>query len=75
MAETMRNVLVMQFVDAVGTKKHNLRVPDPREDLKPIDVETSMRLVAEKNFIWPNVKLIGAKIVKTSTDTLDITAD
>lgn len=74
MAETLRNVLVMEFQENAGTKKHSLRIPDPRADLTGKMVKSAMDSVADTGYIWDDVRAIGAKVVKTSTDTLDITA-
>lgn len=74
MANTeLKNILMLTFND--GSKDRRLRIPNPREDLTGAEVKAAMDLVADNNFFWPGTAPKNAKIIKTETDQIDITAE
>lgn len=69
----LTNVLVLTFSE--GSKDRRLRVPNPRNDLTGAEVKNVMDIVASNNFIWTGVTPKSAKVVKTTTDQIDITVE
>lgn len=68
-------VLVMEFVDAEDCKR-TIRVPNPREGLTAEEVQEVMNFFGDnvifEKWAYP-ARVKGAKIVATTTETLEIT--
>lgn len=75
MAEKYTNILVLTFHQASTDKDRRLRIPSPREDLTAQEVKAAMDLVAQNELVWSGVSAKGAKIVQTTTQQIDITAE
>lgn len=63
-------ILVMDFIDSEG-KRFSLKVPDPRIDLDPEEVESVMNLIIEKN-IFARPALVSIEKAYIQTTTQDI---
>ena len=76
MSTATRNVLVMEFKDALG-KNRSIRVSDPKTDLTAATVEAAMELINDLNVFTSISKsgpatIKGAKTVQTVTSNFDI---
>ncbi len=73
---TTRNVLVMEFKDAIG-KTRSIRVADPKSDLTASAVEAAMELFNDLNVFGAisglgPATIKGAKTIQTVTNDFDI---
>ncbi len=74
MADTqLTDMLVLTFTE--DSKDRRIKIPDPRMDLTGREVKEAMDLVADTDYIWKGAIPKSAKIVKTSTDQIDITVE
>lgn len=71
----LTEVLVLTFRDLKEDKDRRLRIPNPREDLTGAEIKDAMDVVSDSKFIWDGVTPKSAKVVKTVTDSYDITAE
>lgn len=71
----LTEILVLTFRDLKEDKDRRLRIPNPREDLTGAEIKDAMDVVSDSKFIWDGVTPKSAKVVKTVTDSYDITAE
>ncbi|MGK4166588.1 DUF2922 domain-containing protein [Ligilactobacillus salivarius] len=72
-------VAVLTFKSDISKNgKATVRIPDVRNDLQAQEVKEVMSEIVAKNFFGGNIEptgLVGAKVVQTDTQVLEITAE
>lgn len=77
METEIKNVLVLTFKQTEDSKLRRIRISNPREDLTGPEVKKVMDMVADNRFLWEEYEVVpqSAKIVKTASDSIDITVE
>ncbi|MER1300436.1 DUF2922 domain-containing protein [Ligilactobacillus salivarius] len=72
-------VAVLTFKSDISKNgKATVRIPDARDNLNAQEVKEVMSEIVAKNFFGGNIEpvgLVGAKVVQTDTQVLDITVE